>query len=636
MSLPVWIYDIEVFKFDWIISFKNYQTKQIKTIHNDLGELFTFYKNEIEFQAILVGYNNRHYDDWILTGLLNFCDPFLLSDWIINQQQAPWNFPALRFKKNNVVSFDLSRELTGEYLSLKQLEGYYGFKIFESQIPFDLDRELTPDELKYVINYNIYDVECTEKIFSKFQGKFTAHLELTEKYNLPPRSLSETTPQKIVKILNAQKPEFYDTFTYELPEKIKHLFNPHDPVVQKFTTQTFFSDPSLNESFNFEWQMRDFEFSFGLGGGHGAIENFEYSGEIWNLDVASYYVSLMINFNLTPRSCFNGVEQLKNILEERIRLKNAGEKISADALKLVLVTIYGAMGQPLNNNMYDPKMRAAVCITGQLLLYLLQKQLEPYAKIVQVNTDGIMIIPNDKNKCVEIYKQWEADTNLQLELDTGVRIIQKNVNMYIYLKSLDFDKTDPAQCEKYVKTKGQYLRFWNSQIHLENSNLNASRALTNNFAVIDKAIVNYFIWNVSPEDTIYNCQDLVCFQKIVKLNAGFTNLSINDKNGDFIRLLTNNDIFNSEKQDNNLYRGRAFRVFCTKNGYNVKRYKVLENGEIKNDSVADLSNCVKIYLGNVSDLTINDIDLDHDWYIRFAKRKINAFLNKPIFSDDEI
>jgi hypothetical protein len=70
-------------------------------------------------------------------------------------------------------------------------------------------------------------------------------------------------------------------------------------------------------------------------------------------------------------------------------------------------------------------------------LYLLQSRLEPYAEIIQNNTDGVMIIPINKPKCIEIYKQWELDVGMQLELTTGKRIIQKDVNNYIFVTEDD-------------------------------------------------------------------------------------------------------------------------------------------------------------------------------------------------------
>ena len=54
-------------------------------------------------------------------------------------------------------------------------------------------------------------------------------------------------------------------------------------------------------------------------------------------------------------------------IERRVKAKRAGDKATANALKLVLNTTYGAM---LNkyNALYDPLMGRSVCISGQLFL----------------------------------------------------------------------------------------------------------------------------------------------------------------------------------------------------------------------------------------------------------------------------
>ena len=77
--------------------------------------------------------------------------------------------------------------------------------------------------------------------------------------------------------------------------------------------------------------------------------------------------------------------------------KKAGDKATANALKLVLNTTYGAM---LNkyNDLYDPLMGRSVCISGQLQLlemaiHLIQDC--PTLKIIQLNTDGIMVSLDD-------------------------------------------------------------------------------------------------------------------------------------------------------------------------------------------------------------------------------------------------
>lgn len=78
-----------------------------------------------------------------------------------------------------------------------------------------------------------------------------------------------------------------------------------------------------------------------------------------------------------------------------MKAKKAGDKKTANALKLVANTSYGAMLNGKNgisyNDLYDPLMGRSVCITGQLLLLELSMHLVvecPTLKIIQLNTDG--------------------------------------------------------------------------------------------------------------------------------------------------------------------------------------------------------------------------------------------------------
>ena len=60
------------------------------------------------------------------------------------------------------------------------------------------------------------------------------------------------------------------------------------------------------------------------------------------------------------------------------------------SLKLVLNSTYGVM-KDKNNALYDPLQANRVCVYGQLLLLDLIERLEPYAQIIQSNTDGVLV-----------------------------------------------------------------------------------------------------------------------------------------------------------------------------------------------------------------------------------------------------
>lgn len=633
--MNIWVYDFEVFQFDWIVTFKNNESGELITFHNDFLGLQSFYEEKIKYQSILVGYNNRFYDDYVLKAVLNNVDPWLMNDWIIVQKQTPWEFPPLRFKKNTAITYDVMQNMAiGSPVSLKQLEGYFGKKIFESQIPFDLDRPLNEEELKEVIDYNVYDVEMTDLVFNIFKAKFDGHLALIEMYDMEPKFLGYSAATKTAAIMKASHLPKYKTFNYELPQKIKHLFDPNDEVVSNFVNSTFYVEKQdrAEHPFSFSKQMNDFVFDFALGGGHGAIPCYQYKGKIWNLDVKSYYVSLMVEFNLMSRACHDGTQKIAELLQKRIALKNEGQTKMADALKMVLVTIYGAMAYD-NNNLWDPKMQTSVCITGQLLLYNLTQRLQQYSKVIQINTDGIMIIPYDEIKCEEIYKQWEKDTGMELELDVGEEIYQKDVNNYIFVKSRNFDLNDKKSVDKNVKTKGSFVRFWNHRMSDDDFYQIANFTINNNMTIIDEAVVKKILFNIPIEQTIMSCNDLIRFQKIVKLMTGFTNLTVND--GESFHLLKNSDIYNWIDNDE-IYHGKAYRMFFIENGKHFKKYKMLEDGDFKNDNIAGCSNSAIIYNGDVKNAKLNDVDfkIDYNHYIELANNVLKSYESNDVIIEE--
>ena len=106
-----------------------------------------------------------------------------------------------------------------------------------------------------------------------------------------------------------------------------------------------------------------------------------------------------------------------DILEKRMIAKKSGDTATANALKLVANTTYGAT---LNryNDLYDPLMARSVCITGQLFLLELAQNLYkniPELKIVALNTDGIMIEFDDSyyEEVREILTEWQTRTGFE-------------------------------------------------------------------------------------------------------------------------------------------------------------------------------------------------------------------------------
>ena len=280
-----------------------------------------------------------------------------------------------------------------------------------------------------------------------------------------------------------------------------------------------------------------------------------------------------------------------DMLEQRMKAKKAGDTATANALKLVANTTYGAM---LNkyNDLCDPLMGRSVCITGQLFLLELANHLRAECKtlkIVQLNTDGIMVSFDDGEytKVLSITKEWQERTGFELEEDKIKAIYQKDVNNYVEIPY-----------EGKPKIKGGYLVRGIAPAGAFNIN--------NNATIVAKAIVDYFTKGTEVETTIGECTDIFQFQMIAKAGAKYREAY---------------HIVDGEQQPVQ----RVNRVYATAD----ERYGKLFKVKAENDATAKIEmlpeHCI---IDNDNHLTIDAVD--KTFYIEMARKRINDFLGiKP-------
>lgn len=600
-DLTFLIYDFEVWKYDWIVTFKNHWTKEIKTFHNDRDGLLNFLNQNNE--AILIGYNNAHYDDWILFAIQNDCDPFKVSKYLIEDGGSPYLYPQFKYKKKEIISYDMIRDISlGGLTSLKQVEGFLGLQIHESTIDWNLDRPLNQDELEESIRYNIADVEATDYIFTKFGQRIDAHIALIEFYQLSPFDLIKTGSQKAALIFKANPLDKYETFNWSAPEVIRK--NLDSKLISLYEDKIFFTEKTNNLK-HFE-TLQDVKFEFGLGGLHGARDNFRYQGKIWNLDVDSFYPSLMVNYNYVSRACPNGSKFLDEMRHQRLEYKKEGHILNI-AMKLIIVAIYGNMAYKYSR-MWDHAMQTSICITGQLMLYWLVLLISPYATIIQANTDGLMFIPHDEEAIKNVWKQWENETKMTLEFSEGKEIIQKDVNNYIFLlkKADEINFNNKEDCDKNIKVKGGFTRFWNKQMHNDDFN-EIANTFNNTLTILDECVVKKLIWNIPIRETLEQCKDPLRFMSIVKLQGKYKMAYWGDQ----------------------LLEGKTFRVFFVKQGDMV--YKAYEkDGVLKKEKFANMSQNSIVINDDLRNKTLDElnIELDLDYYEELANNMIHLFVGE--------
>lgn len=607
----LFIFDCEVFAFDWLFVFKHKLTGEKTRIWNDNEAVKQFMAQE----PLLAGFNNKHYDQFILRAVLSDYTPEevkQVNDFIIVQGHEGWEHPGLRDSGIYFDQYDLMDDCQMG-LSLKAIEAHLGMDIRETTVSFNIDRPLTEEEKAEVEFYCDHDVDATDELDDLRQGYLGNKLALGREKNIyPAKALYMTNAKLTAAFLDAEPKPHYDEREYVYPSKLLHQYIPQEV----FGFFDRLKDMSIPNEVVFKEKLEitvgDCPCTIAYGGIHGAIpcyrEEATETRTIRNKDVASYYPHQMILNGYCSRN-IPSPDVYAATIERRVKAKKSGDKATANALKLVLNTTYGAM---LNkyNALYDPLMGRSVCISGQLQLLEMAEHLTqecPTLKIIQLNTDGIMVSLDNSDipKYQEITQEWEERTGFELEEDLIKMICQKDVNNYVEVPFEGDPKIKGVVLVRGAVTNGKVdfsamgLPTW------ENLNGGAFN-INNNACVVAKAVKDYLAYGIPVEDTIMSCDRLLDFQLVAKAGS---------KYGDALH----------EVDGQMEVVQKVNRVYATEDHRCGTLYKI-HLGTGNPVKIAGLP--AKCVVDNDNHLTIDVVD--RDWYIRLAKRYVRDFLGiKP-------
>ena len=556
-------YDFEVFAHDWLVVIINPATEKETVIHNNRDALIEYYekhKNEI-----WCGYNSRNYDSTILKSIILGFDVKSVNDAIIYEGLKSWQIDS---RLRGVQLFDYDAIVLNT--SLKQLEAFMGNDIRETSVPFDLPRQLTPEELELTIGYCRHDVEQLIEVFIRNKTEFNAQLDLINIFHLSLRSISKSQAQLAAIILKARKKELYDEWEIRLPDTL---------ILEKYKwiAEWFLKAENHNYDKELEVDLNGVPHKFAWGGVHGAIKKYNYvcrPDEMFVMaDVSQLYPFLMWRYRLLSRGCPDSAyDILKNTIDMSIKLKKEGKKKEREPYKRFNNIIYGAEGDP-TNAMYDPLHRNLVCVFGQVLILDLIEKIESFAELIQSNTDGILVKLKNTDfdrldDCV-----YEQRTGLSMTFDAFAKVFQGDVNNYVIV---DYDG--------HMKTKGGYVKSLND--------------LDNDLPIVNEAIVKYLTAGVEIEDTVNSCNDLKQFQKVVKISGKY---KFGYHNG---KRLTD----------------RTFRVFAS-SSYADSLIGKCKDENAKVEKFANTPLHCFIDNGDVNGKACPD-KLDKRWYIVLAKKRL--------------
>lgn len=563
-------YDFEVFKYDWLVVVMDMTAKKTHVIINSPEELEALYKANIK--EIWVGFNSRHYDQYILKAILCGFDPKKVNDYIITKGNPGWKFSSL-FRQFPLWNYDV---MLNTDVGLKSFEGFMGNDIKETSVPFNIDRKLTPEEIAETVKYCKHDVEQTVQVFLKRTEEFNTMMYFIKHFGLSMDYISKTKAQLAAEILggNRKGADFDDEFQFPILDCL-HL-NKYKHIAE------WYANPE-NHDYSKKQDKQivaGVEHTFAWGGGHGARAKYSADGVFLIIDVTAYYPSLQKKYHFGYR-VMNHPENFEFIHDSNIAYKRKGDKKARQPFKIMDNAISGQMKQK-SSALYDPMSNNSICINGQLLLLDLVEHIEPYCELIQNNTDGIIVklkdYEHDFDVLDDVVYEWEQRTGMKMDFDTYIgTIYQKDVNNYLLI-----DRKTGA-----VKAKGGYVMKLND--------------LSYDLPIINKALVDYMIHGIPVRRTIMECQDLREFQLVSRISSKYTHILYGDKP----------------------IKEKCIRVFASNNSADpgVKKVHAVRK------TTAKLTNSPEhcfIFNDDVKGVPVPD-KLDRQWYIDFANKRLSDF-----------
>lgn len=232
-------------------------------------------------------------------------------------------------------------------------------------------------------------------------------------------------------------------------------------------------------------------------------------------DYTSYYPSIMISYKIAPKHLDKAtfVRMVSYLKETRVKCKHTKDEdghvmegvpnqIGAEALKIVINSIYGKLGSELFF-LYDRFAQMQVTINGQLMTMTLIEELELNGiHVISANTDGIVIkLPRDKfNVYKDITDRWNATNRMGADYEEYKMIASRDINNYFDIQTngkIEYKGAlDPKQYLKELK-KGY------------------------DAPVVAVAVFEYLVNNVPVMTTLRNHKDILDFCKTQNVGRQF-------------------------------------------------------------------------------------------------------------------
>jgi DNA polymerase elongation subunit (family B) len=457
-------------------------------------------------------FNGLNYDFPIISLAFAGADNATLkaaSDDIILNGLKPWH---IRDKYGGV-------DLSGvDHIDLIEVApGQVGLKIYGGRLhskrlqdlPIEPSASISVADRQLLIDYCGNDLLTTLDLYNQLKPQLALRESMSAEFGIDLRSKSDAQIAEAVirseveKLIGRRvyRPDVHPAyrFNYKAPEWVSFASEGMNNLLRIVQECDFSLDdkgsvvmPTILESMRL--RIGSGVYRMGVGGLHSSESCVAHMGALTDRDVASYYPQIILNNGYKPSHLGDAfLTVYRSLVERRLEAKRTGDKVMADALKIVVNGSFGKFGSKWSI-LYAPDLLIQVTITGQLaLLMLIEALTEAGFEVVSANTDGVVI--KNKDGIDALMSAWEIVTQFTTEATEYTSLYSRDVNNYIAVKP-----------DGSTKLKGAYAPA------------GMSKNTTNQICV--DAVVNFLANNVPIETTICNCTDPRKFVTIRQVKGG--------------------------------------------------------------------------------------------------------------------
>lgn len=434
-----------------------------------------------------------------------------VSDSIIKKSMMPWIVE--REFGINIPSFDHIdiMQVLPDMMSLKIYGGRINSKKLQD-LPIQPDAIITDEQRAPMREYCANDCKVTWELLKEVSPQIALRVQMGEQYGLDLRSKSDAQIAEAVinseYLKRAGKPLYKPTdvpqsYKYTPPEFVEFYSQQMVDVLENIKKADFKIKASNGQVIEPD-EMKTIvdmgcKYQMGIGGLHSIDGPGSFYSDddvtIYDIDVASYYPRIILNAGYYPQHIGPVFSEIySEIVEKRLAAKKAGDKVTADSLKITINGSFGKLGSKYSK-IYAPDLMFHVTVTGQLCLLMLIERFPEL--VISANTDGIMVaIPKDDLPEIEkIVSDWEIETGFEMEWNAYKSVHRRDVNNYCVIAA-----------DGSVKNKGVFKL----------SNIEKNPA--NN--IIYKAVREYFQHGTPVSQTILDCTDITEFLSLRTVKAG--------------------------------------------------------------------------------------------------------------------